>query len=53
MLLPATLALLVALWTPPVASAGDTLAQIKCRGTLRCGVSEGIVGFSAKDAAGR
>jgi general L-amino acid transport system substrate-binding protein len=35
------------------AAAGDTLAQVKTRGTLRCGVSEGIAGFSIKDAAGR
>lgn len=35
------------------AAAGETLAQIKTRATLRCGVSEGIVGFSAKDASGR
>jgi len=34
-------------------AAGDTLAQVKTRGTLRCGVSEGIAGFSIKDAAGR
>jgi general L-amino acid transport system substrate-binding protein len=34
-------------------AAGDTLAQAKVRGTLRCGVSEGIAGFSARDAAGR
>lgn len=35
------------------AAAGDTLALVKSRGTLRCGVSEGIAGFSARDASGR
>jgi general L-amino acid transport system substrate-binding protein len=35
------------------APAGETLRQIKSRGRLRCGVSEGIAGFSAKDASGR
>ena len=52
-LLPAAAALLAMTWAAPSATAGDTLAQIKSRGTLRCGVSEGIVGFSAKDASGR
>src|SRR3954464_12802029 len=31
----------------------DTLMQAKARGTLRCGVSENIPGFSARDASGR
>jgi general L-amino acid transport system substrate-binding protein len=35
------------------AAPGETLAQVKARGELRCGVSEGIAGFSLKDAAGR
>ena len=35
------------------AAAGETLAQIKARGTLRCGVSEGIAGFSMQDTKGR
>lgn len=34
------------------ADAGDTLSQIKSRGELRCGVSEGIAGFSSRDAKG-
>ncbi len=34
-------------------SAGETLDAVKSRGVLRCGVSEGIPGFSVKDAAGR
>lgn len=33
--------------------AGETLNAVKARGELRCGVSEGIEGFSAKDASGR
>lgn len=35
------------------AGAGDVLDAVKARGMLRCGVSEGIPGFSEKDAAGR
>lgn len=33
--------------------AGEVLEALKSRGTLRCGVSEGIPGFSERDAAGR
>jgi general L-amino acid transport system substrate-binding protein len=33
--------------------AGDVLDGVKARGTLRCGVSEGIAGFSEPDASGR
>lgn len=53
MLLPATLPWLMAAGLPAHAADGDTLAQARARGTLRCGVSEGIAGFSAKDASGR
>jgi general L-amino acid transport system substrate-binding protein len=35
------------------AHAGETLNAVKARGELRCGVSEGIEGFSARDASGR
>lgn len=35
------------------AAAGETLAQVKARGSVRCGVSEGIVGFSLRDDNGR
>lgn len=35
------------------AQAGEVLAAVKSRGILRCGVSEGIAGFSERDAAGR
>ncbi len=46
-------ALFVIASTSVHAAAGETLAHIKSRGTLRCGVSEGIAGFSIQDAAGR
>lgn len=52
-LLPAAAAVLAVAWAAPSALAGETLAQIRSRGSLRCGVSEGIAGFSAKDASGR
>ena len=35
------------------AAANDTLTKVKARGTLRCGVSDGIIGFSIKDATDR
>jgi general L-amino acid transport system substrate-binding protein len=35
------------------AQAGETLDLVKSRGRLRCGVSEGIAGFSERDASGR
>jgi hypothetical protein len=38
---------------PSLASAGDTLTGVKSRGVLRCGVSEGILGFSQKEDSGR
>jgi general L-amino acid transport system substrate-binding protein len=37
----------------PSAQAGDVVAGIKARGELRCGVSEGIAGFSEQDETGR
>ena len=46
------LALLALSLTTP-AHAGDTLNGIKARGELRCGVSEGIAGFSEQDKSGR
>jgi general L-amino acid transport system substrate-binding protein len=33
--------------------AGEMLNAVKSRGVLRCGVSEGIAGFSVKDGSGR
>ena len=53
LLVSAAAVLFVIAWPTPSAAAGETLAQIKSRGTLRCGVSEGIAGFSEKDASGR
>ena len=35
------------------AANGDVVQAVKARGHLRCGVSEGIVGFSKRDAGGR
>lgn len=37
--------------TPAVSS--DVLQAVKARGILRCGVSEGIAGFSIRDSSGR
>lgn len=37
----------------PSAHAGDVITGIKARGKLRCGVSEGIPGFSEQDKSGR
>lgn len=34
------------------AAQADTLADVKARGTLNCGVSQGLAGFSAKDDKG-
>jgi general L-amino acid transport system substrate-binding protein len=38
---------------PASASAGDILKRVQSAGALRCGVSEGIAGFSIKDGSGR
>ena len=35
------------------AHAGETLARVQSNGVVRCGVSEGIAGFSIKDGSGR
>ncbi|AUM74217.1 amino acid ABC transporter substrate-binding protein [Paracoccus jeotgali] len=35
-----------------VAAEGDTLAQVKSRGELLCGVNTGLVGFASPDANG-
>ena len=50
-LLPAA-ALFAVMWAVLPAAAGNTLSQIKSRGTLLCGVSQGIAGFSTQDASG-
>jgi general L-amino acid transport system substrate-binding protein len=49
--LAAGIALAVAI--VPQAQCGEILDAVKSRGLLRCGVSEGIAGFSERDAAGR
>jgi len=46
-------ALAVPALTSLPASAGTTLDAIKQRGTLRCGVNTGLLGFSAPDAQGK
>jgi general L-amino acid transport system substrate-binding protein len=38
---------------PAPAHAGETLARVQANGVVRCGVSEGIAGFSVKDGTGR
>jgi general L-amino acid transport system substrate-binding protein len=43
----------LALCAPAPARAGAILDGVKSRGRLRCGVSEGIPGFSERNAAGR
>ena len=45
--------LLSGVTAPAPASAGQTLETVMSRGTLRCGVSEGIAGFSERDSSGR
>ena len=50
------LAMALALANAPLltpAWAGATLDEAKARGVVRCGVSEGIAGFSARDESGR
>ncbi|SAL33138.1 glutamate/aspartate periplasmic binding protein [Caballeronia turbans] len=37
---------------PAFAAGSVTLAQVEARGVLRCGVSDGIAGFSQQDASG-
>ncbi len=39
--------------TAPPSHAGDTLTRIKARSEIRCGVSDGILGFSFKEPDGR
>ena len=40
------------LWDTATALAGQTLDRVRANGAVRCGVSEGLPGFSLKDAAG-
>jgi general L-amino acid transport system substrate-binding protein len=48
------LSLILLIHSSPKAAAdpGDTLRLVRSRGALRCGVSEGIQGFSIRDASG-
>lgn len=48
-----TVAALVTLSPLTPTQAGDILDGIKARGELRCGISEGIAGFSEQDKTGR
>ena len=48
----ATLATTLMLLSAPAAHAGKTLEQVRQRGQLICGVSTGVVGFSAADSKG-
>jgi general L-amino acid transport system substrate-binding protein len=45
--------LVLTLATLPRVEAAEVLNGVKARGQLRCGVSEGIPGFSEQDADGR
>ena len=47
------LIILAALGPGSLLAANATLEKVKSIGAVRCGVSEGIAGFSIKDAAGR
>ncbi len=51
--LSACLALAATVSADVRAADGATLAQIRARGSVRCGVSEGIQGFSVKDGSGQ
>ncbi len=51
--LPGLAASVLALIAVLPAQAGEVLDGVAARGYLRCGVSEGIPGFSAPDATGR
>ncbi len=45
--------LMCSAWLGAPAQADEVMDGIRARGELRCGVSEGIPGFSEQDAAGR
>jgi general L-amino acid transport system substrate-binding protein len=51
-ILTACILLLAAVLNPATARAGETLTRVRANGVVRCGVSEGLPGFSVKDAAG-
>lgn len=45
--------LILGIFSASQSYAGETLTGVKARKVVRCGVSEGIPGFSARDRAGR
>ncbi|MGH7155797.1 MAG: transporter substrate-binding domain-containing protein [Acetobacteraceae bacterium] len=47
------LSLFAGLVTPARADPGDTLRLVRARGVLRCGVSEGVPGFSVRGEDGK
>ncbi len=44
---------IVILLFPSIAGSYETLKKVRSKGVLRCGVSEGLPGFSMKDAKGQ
>lgn len=52
-LLCSAVALAAGLFVASLSNAGETLRGVKVRGVVRCGVSEGIAGFSYRDSTGR
>ncbi len=52
-LIAAAVAIFLVLFAVLPSYAGETLAGVKARKVLRCGVSEGITGFSTRNEAGR
>jgi general L-amino acid transport system substrate-binding protein len=50
-LAPAVLA--ISVFASPLAHAGKTIDTIKQRGTIQCGVSSGVAGFSLPDSQGK
>ena len=52
LILTACILLLAAVVNPAMAPAGQTLDLVRADGAVRCGVSEGLSGFSLKDTAG-
>jgi general L-amino acid transport system substrate-binding protein len=53
LILMACLVCLAAVLSPAPALAGPTLDQVRANGAVRCGVSDGLPGFSSKDETGR
>src|SRR5262247_4624545 len=38
---------------PPQSEAGEVFSEVQSKGSVRCGVSDGLLGFSLKEANGR